>query len=249
MTATRFVGFVMSAVPSDFFPNKLLNSDYQDVVALGGELRTDYLLEAYSRGIFPWPHEGYPLLWFFPEKRGVITQENFCIPRSLRKFIKKQNWRLTWNQSFEEVIESCQSQQRPGQDGTWISHELKSAYIEFHKQGYAKSLEVWEGDHLIGGIYGVLAAGNFSAESMFYKKSNASQYALWMLCEFLFYLGLRMIDIQMVTAVTEKFGGRLVPAREFLRNFNEQKQKYLNLSANQLPNLDREFTSWMKLKE
>lgn len=224
------------------FPEDLLDSRFEEIVAVGGELSVELLLKAYHKGIFPWPHEGFPMLWFFPTRRGVLLGNQFKVPRSLEKFARKANWTFTWNQCFPEVLKNCQSQVRPGQEGTWITPEVYHSYLNFHRLGHAHSLEVWEGDELIGGIYGVFVDGLFSAESMFFKKSNASKMALLKLCEFLFSTGLKFVDFQMVTPVTESFGAVYISKRQFWKMLQEQKK----LAPKGL-RLDELFEAWRKI--
>jgi leucyl/phenylalanyl-tRNA---protein transferase len=189
----------------------------EGIVALGGNLEVETLLSAYRKGIFPWPQEGFPLLWFCPDPRGVIDFSDFHVPESLRRFAKKnQHWRFTFNQAFPEVIKNCRLQKRPGQKGTWITAEVQKAYVNFFNAGHVISLECWDEDELIGGIYGVDQNGLFSGESMFFKKNNASKMCLWRLLEHLRRQGRTWIDIQMVTPVTEMFGGKYIPRDEFL---------------------------------
>jgi leucyl/phenylalanyl-tRNA--protein transferase len=202
-----------------FPPPEQANED--GILAMGGELSVELLYTAYSQGVFPWPHEGCPLLWFCPWERGVLEFKNFHVPRSLRKFIKNQNWRYTWDQDFLSVIKECAKVERPGQRGTWINEEMINAYKKFHEAGFAHSLEVWDGNDLIGGIYGVFVKNVFSAESMFYKKSNASKWALWQLVNHLQKLGLEWIDVQMVTPITESFGALLISQKDFLFKLHE----------------------------
>lgn len=197
----------------------------EGIVALGGDLSVETLLSAYSQGVFPWPHEGYPLLWFCPWERGILEFKDFHISRSLKKFISKQsNWRWTWNLSFTKVINACAKTPRPGQSGTWINQEMIIAYEHFHLAGYAKSLEVWENDQLIGGIYGVLVKNIFSAESMFFHKPNASKWALWQLVNHLQSMGLEWMDVQMITPITESFGAKLIAQEEFLMKLKESQR-------------------------
>jgi len=187
------------------------------LVAVGGDLETSTLLEAYSHGIFPWPHDDYPLLWFSPDPRGVLDFEEFHVPRSLKKWAAKHShWNYTVNKSTAEVIKACQGQKRPGQDGTWITNEIVDAYCRFAGEGYVKSLECWDDEELIGGIYGVQLNQRFSGESMFYRKPNASKMCVWRLVEHLQGQGQTWMDIQMVTPVTASFGGKYIPREEFL---------------------------------
>lgn len=202
------------------------------IVAMGDLLNVSTLFEAYSFGIFPWPHEGLPLLWYSPDPRGVIDFSEIKIGKSLRKFLrnetdyyltdsqnplKKPKYTVTFNTAFKEVMQKCSEVERPGQGGTWIYDPMKKAYLEFHKAGYAHSIEVWRDKKLVGGLYGVYVAGVFSGESMFYLESNTSKLALLTLIERLKANGLTWIDIQMVTPVTESLGGRYLPRAEFMK--------------------------------
>ena len=206
------------------FPDPL-SVETEDVVAVGGNLSVGTLFNAYSKGIFPWPHEQHPLLWFFPQKRGLILRENFKVPRSLAKFIKHQKYVLKWNEDFEAIIDGCQQSPRKNQAGTWITDDMKFGYIAFHRAGYAKCLAVYEGPHLVGGIYGVYCQGVFSAESMFFKQSNASKVALKVLCEFLFFAGLEFIDVQMVTETSQQFGATYEGASDYARRLKNLERK------------------------
>lgn len=189
----------------------------EGLVAIGGAWEADTLESAYGKGIFPWPQEGLPILWFCPDPRGVLDFDDFHVPASLRKFARRQNLVFTVDRAFREVMEACRAQPRPGQDGTWILAEMVPAYAELARRGKALSLEVWEDGVLVGGIYGVLVQGLFSGESMFHSRPNASKMALWKMVEHLRGLGHRWMDIQMVTPVTEAFGGKYIPRDEFLR--------------------------------
>ena len=198
------------------------NAMAEGIVAVGGKLDVGTLYTAYRMGIFPWPQEGYPMLWFSPEKRGILRFEDFHVPKSLDKFLKRNpQIEFSVNKDFRQVIEECAKQPRPGQQGTWILPAMKHAYIDFFDAGYALSVEVKENNILIGGIYGVLVEGLFSAESMFYKKSNASKLALWHLVDLLRQAGHEWMDIQMVTPITESFGGQYVDRETFLQMLKE----------------------------
>jgi len=214
----------MNVNHSILFPPPSSATD-EGIVALGGDLSVETLLSAYSQGIFPWPHEEYPLLWFCPWERGILEFKDLHISRSLKKFISKQtNWSWTWNQSFTKVINACATTPRPGQAGTWINQEMVAAYERFHIAGYAKSLEVWENDQLIAGIYGVLVKNIFSAESMFFHKPNASKWALWQLVKYLQSIGLEWMDVQMVTPITESFGAKLISQETFLQKLKRSQK-------------------------
>lgn len=208
--------------PSIDFPNPR-HTLAEGIIVVGGELSIANLHAAYRKGIFPWPQEGYPMLWFSPEERGVIDFSEFHLPGSLEKFLRKNpQIEFSQNQDFLGVIRACQKQKRPGQSGTWINEQIVNAYNKFHEAGYAHSLEVWEEEELIGGIYGVLVDGVFSAESMFYKKANASKLALWALVDRLRDQGHQWIDVQMITPVVEAMGGKYITREEFLLRLNER---------------------------
>lgn len=215
-------------------PKKFLSSvefpDPEDtlaegILAVGGSLDVGTLYAAYSQGIFPWPQPGFPMLWFSPEKRGILDFKDFHVPESLRRFRKRHpQIEFTVNTDFRQVIEECAKQPRPGQDGTWILPAMKHAYVELFNEGLAMSIEVRENQVLIGGIYGVLIEGVFSGESMFYKKTNASKLALWRLVEVLQEKGHQWMDVQMVTPVIASFGGKYIERAEFLDMLHERHE-------------------------
>lgn len=185
------------------------------LVAIGDEMPVERLLEAYSFGIFPWPHEDLPVLWFSPENRGVLDFADLHIARSLARELRDPRYRVTFNRAFKEVLEGCAQSPRPGQTGTWISREVAQAYVDFHHAGYAHSVECWwEGD-LVGGLYGVYVGGVFSGESMFYRRDNASKVVLVRLIEALKSNGLKWMDIQMVTDHLGRMGGKYISREDF----------------------------------
>lgn len=200
----------------DEFPDPRA-STVEGLVAVGGVWSADLLAAAYQKGIFPWPQEDLPILWFSPDPRGVLDFEDFRVPKSLVKFARKCPWLFTENEAFEEVMEQCRKQARPGQQGTWILPEMISPYVELERRGQALSVEVWEDGILIGGIYGVFINQTFSGESMFYLKPNASKMCLWKMVERLMGLGCAWMDLQMVTDVTGAFGGKYISREEFLQ--------------------------------
>jgi leucyl/phenylalanyl-tRNA---protein transferase len=190
----------------------------EGLIAVGGDLEPQTLLAAYAKGIFPWPQEGLPLLWFSPDPRGILEFADLHIPRSLRKFAK-QNPKLTFtiNRAFPELISSCRRQFRKDQKGTWILPEMEVAYNKLFQMGHILSLECWESGQLVGGIYGVIIDGFFSGESMFHARPNASKMCLWKLVEHLQNQGQTWMDIQMVTPLLAVFGGKVIPREEFLQ--------------------------------
>lgn len=190
----------------------------EGVVAVDIPLTIENIIDAYQNGIFPWPHTGYPMLWFCPDERGVIDFKDLKPPKSFMKWYRKNRseFKITWNQNFSEVIKQCKLQVRPGQDGTWITSQIEKTYNQLHKMGHAQSLEVWQGDQLVGGIYGLQSQKYFSSESMFFKVSNASKLALYELILHLKNQGQDWMDIQMVTEVSGSFGGKLISKFDFL---------------------------------
>ncbi|MGE0529130.1 MAG: leucyl/phenylalanyl-tRNA--protein transferase [Bdellovibrionales bacterium] len=205
----------------------------EGIVDVSDDLRVERLLEAYSFGIFPWPHEDLPTLWYSPDERGVLDFNEFHIPRSLAKVSRKAPWTCTFNRDFSSVIEACASIRRPHQRGTWISRKLVRAYLDFHRAGYAHSVEVWDGTELVGGLYGVYVAGVFSGESMFFRVPNASKFALVQLVEFLRANGLTWMDIQMVTPLLQTFGGKYISRQSYLDRLTVARAaaKYIEFSS------------------
>ncbi len=197
------------------FPDPNTADEY-GLLAIGGNFEIETLRLAYSQGIFPWPQAGHTYLWFSPPERGIIEFKDFHVPKSLAKEIKQKSYRFTFNENFKEVIENCANVPRPNQPGTWITKEIIESYTEFHKAGFAHSIECWETTNLVAGLYGVWVGGVFMAESMFYKKSNASKICLVQLAEFLKSKGHSWMDIQMVTPVLELMGGKYISRAEFL---------------------------------
>lgn len=188
------------------------------LLCYGGDLQVDTLLEAYRNGIFPWPQEGLPILWFSPEKRGVLDFDEVHWPRRLMRSMRssRSQMRITFNRAFQDVVRECASVPRSHETGTWILPEVERAYADFHRAGHAHSVECWQNDQLVGGLYGVYVDGVFSGESMFYKVSDASKWCLYALVQVLKSNGLGWMDIQMVTPVLETLGGKYISRDDFL---------------------------------
>jgi leucyl/phenylalanyl-tRNA--protein transferase len=197
------------------FPNPREATD-EGLLCIGGDLEVPTLLQAYGQGIFPWPHEGYPLLWFSPLKRGILDFAQMHVPRRLLRLARQTPVRITFNQAFSQVIHACRTTPRSHEKGTWILPAMEKAYVKFHQAGYAHSVEAWQDDVLVGGLYGVAVQGVFSGESMFYNVANASKLCLLALAEALQAQGYQWMDTQMVTPVVEQFGGKMVSREEFL---------------------------------
>ncbi len=189
-------------------------SDLNDIVAVGLDLKPQTLVHAYQNGIFPWPSPGLPMLWHCPLKRGILSFDKLHLSRRLIQYLKKTNWTLTHNQSFTEVIEAASDR---GDEGTWITDEMKAAYIKLHELGYAHSIEVWDGNALVGGLYGVDVAGYFAGESMFHRKDNASKAALLYVIYLLKQVGREWMDIQMTTPHMQAIGATEISRTQFLK--------------------------------
>jgi leucyl/phenylalanyl-tRNA--protein transferase len=194
--------------------------DYADasgLLAVGGDLSCERLLEAYRLGIFPWYSDDQPILWWSPDPRLVLRLDEFKVSRSLRQTLKKDVFKVTFDRAFEEVIRGCASAPRQGQRGTWITKEMQEAYIELHGLGFAHSVETWWGEELAGGLYGVSLGKAFFGESMFHRRTDASKVALAVLVETLQTWGFHFIDAQMTTEHLLRFGAAEMPRRVFLK--------------------------------
>lgn len=189
------------------------------LVAVGGDLSVDRLLLAYSNGFFPWfsfRHQKEPL-WYCPLQRFVIFPNEIHISHTMQQFINKHILRPTINQDFEGVIRGCATaQNRNQEEGAWLGPDIIEAYTEMHRQGFAASVEVWDNDRLVGGLYGVNLGASFFGESMFSLVPNASKYALIHLAHMLEILGGRLIDCQFETPHLRSMGGRYIPYQEYI---------------------------------
>ncbi len=197
------------------FPDPRFTAE-QGLIAVGGSTDAATLKKAYCKGIFPWPHEGYPMLWFSPETRGVLDFKDLHEPRSFKKWKKKSVLRVTHNQDFSAVIAGCRHQPRPGQSGTWINEEIIAGYTSLFNDDWAYSTEIWDGEKLVGGLYGVRTPKYCTAESMFHLVTGASKLALVATCEWLSRRGVDWLDTQMVTSVVSAFGAKEISREEFL---------------------------------
>lgn len=185
---------------------------------IGGRLTPDWLLQAYRQGIFPWYSEEQPILWWSPDPRMVVTPDAVHISKTMKRFMNNTALEVRYNSDFEAVIDACQKAQRPYQDGTWITEEMKSAYIELHQLGHAMSVEVYDGELLVGGLYGIdlKDQGVFCGESMFSIVSNTSKLAFISLSRKLDQKKYRLIDCQMYTPHLESLGAYEIPRSTFL---------------------------------
>ena len=190
------------------------------LLAAGGELSPDRLIEAYRSGIFPWFNEGEPILWWSPDPRMVILPSELRVSRSLNKILKKRDYEIRVDHAFSRVMQACAAP-RKGQSGTWINPEMISAYTMLHEIGLAHSVETWMDDELVGGLYGVSQGGMFFGESMFSHRPNASKIAFVQMMRQLQRWGFGMVDCQMKTAHLASFGAREIPRIEFSQRLAE----------------------------
>ena len=201
-----------------FPPVHTANSE--GLLAVGGDLSPERLLLAYQQGIFPWFNKDSIILWWSPDPRMVLYPEQIKISKSMKKVLRDNQFKLTKNTCFKEVLDYCSSVERPGQDGTWITEKMKKAYIQLHEKGIAKSYEVWEGDKLVGGLYGIDLGHVFCGESMFSLTSNASKFAFIKLAQELNEKDYEIIDCQLHTDHLESLGAQEIPRTEFVKLLN-----------------------------
>lgn len=183
------------------------------LLAVGGDLSTERLLLAYQNGIFPWYSDDDPILWYSPHERFVLYPPELKISKSMRQVLRSNKFTVTTDTCFSDVVAACSSAKREGQDGTWITDDMKAAYAKLHQEGYAHSVEVWLDDKLVGGLYGVHAGDVFCGESMFSLVSNASKTALIWLCNTGKYT---LTDCQVYTEHLESMGARMIPREDYI---------------------------------
>ena len=209
------ITFLRPGDPPDAFPPLEQALDDPDgLLCAGGDLSTARLLEAYRRGIFPWYSEGQPILWWSPDPRAVLIPAEFRVSRSLGKTLRNRGVETTLDRAFAEVVAHCADPElRP--EGTWISPEMQSAYLELHRLGHAHSVEAWLGGRLVGGLYGVALGRVFFGESMFSLERDASKVALARLVREAVARGVELIDCQVTSPHLESLGARSIPRAEF----------------------------------
>lgn len=193
-------------------------ADEQGLLAVGGDLNVQRLIAAYSQGIFPWYDDSQPVLWWSPDPRMILFPYRLKVSKSMKQLLKKDAFKVTYNEDFARVLENCANIKRPGQDGTWITEEIKAQYQKLHELNIAQSVEVWKEGELVGGLYGIYLRDKkvFCGESMFAKVSNASKYGFIKLVEKLRKDGLRLIDCQIYTDHLASLGAEEIPRKEFL---------------------------------
>lgn len=207
-----------------WFPSK---EHYEDhgIVAIGGDLSIDRLILAYHSGLFPWYNADEPILWWSPKERMVLRPGEQNVSKSLRNILNRKIFRITADTAFEQVIENCQKIPRPGQDGTWLGDDMKTAYLGLHKAGFAHSIECWQDDELVGGLYGVSLGNIFCGESMFSKVSNASKVAFVSLSKKLEELDFELIDCQVYNPFLSSLGAYEISRDDFLIAIGENDLK------------------------
>ena len=211
--------YLLSSSDKTLFPDVNLALHEPDgLLAVGGDLSLERLVTAYALGIFPWYSEGQPILWWSPDPRMVLQPDEIKISRSLAKKIRKQSFNISFDNAFHDVISACSQprlEQGVEQSETWILDEMIDAYVNLHNAGYAHSVECWQDNKLVGGLYGIAIGKVFFGESMFSRVSDASKIAFVYLCMQLEKWGFQLIDCQVYTAHLESLGAGLIPRETF----------------------------------
>lgn len=203
------------------------STDAEGLLAVGGDLTPERLLLAYEQGIFPWYAEGLPPMWWSPDPRAILDERSLHVSRSLAREIRQGHFRVTMNQAFERVMRECGSE-RDG--GTWILPEMIRAYARLYERGHAMSFEVWSGERLAGGLYGVQQGGLFAAESMFHRETNASKVALVAAVRTLFAAGIELFDVQFLTTHLASMGVYEIARSEYLRRVRAATARRVSLA-------------------
>ncbi|HMI07919.1 MAG TPA: leucyl/phenylalanyl-tRNA--protein transferase [Flavobacterium sp.] len=198
-----------------FFP-AADSADAHGIVAVGGDLSPERLLLAYKSGIFPWFEDDEPILWWSPPQRMVLYPEELVVSKSMRNILNRNIFKVTFNQNFREVIYNCRKIKRDGQQGTWITNEMLEAYCRLHELGIAKSVEVWQNDQLVGGLYGIDLGNIFCGESMFSKTANASKVAFIALVNDLKMRHYKLLDCQIYNDHLASLGAREITREKFI---------------------------------
>jgi leucyl/phenylalanyl-tRNA--protein transferase len=191
-------------------------ADYDGILAIGGDLSPERLQLAYKSGIFPWFEEGDPIIWWSPNPRMVLFPDELIVSKSMRNILNRKTFAVTFNQNFRDVISNCQKIKRDGQNGTWITNEMTEAYCKLHEMGIAKSVEVWQNEELVGGLYGIDMGHVFCGESMFSTVSNASKVAFIALVNHLKKENYKLLDCQVHNPHLESLGCREIDREEFM---------------------------------
>lgn len=209
------------------FPDPRRGDD-EGLVAIGGDLSVPRLRAAYAAGIFPWYNDGFPVLWWSPNPRAILPAEELHVSRSLNRRLRQHDYALTWNLAFAEVIAAC-GEQRKG--GTWIVPEMRAAYLQLHHAGYAHSLEVWQENRLVGGLYGVQSGALFAAESMFHRVTDASKIAVVAASRSLQRAGIEVFDVQFATPHLRSLGVKEISRDDYLARVAQARAREVNLAG------------------
>ena len=202
-----------------FFP-AVDEANPDGILAIGGDLSPERLLLAYKSGIFPWFEEGEPIFWWSPNPRMVLFLDDLVVSKSMRNILNRNIFKVTFNQNFREVISNCKKIKRNGQNGTWITNDMVEAYCKLHELGIAKSVEVWQNEELVGGLYGIDLGHIFCGESMFSKVSNASKVAFIALLNQLKVANYKILDCQVYNEHLESLGCREIERDDFIEILN-----------------------------
>lgn len=219
---------------SIWFPPEEYWGNDEGIVAIGGDLSVERIIEAYKLGIFPWNEPDSDILWWQPIERMVLRPNEVNISKSSRNLINQKRFKITFNKAFEQVIESCKVIPRNGQQGTWITDEHLASFKELHNRGLAFSVEAWQDEELVGGLYGLTSGSCFSGESMFSKKSNAGKICFIELCKRLDHWGIPLIDCQIYNPYLASLGAYRISRESFL--------KELELCRNEHPDWNEIFS-------
>lgn len=217
MSNTRIAWLTPTDPPDSFPPVESALREPDGLLAAGGDLSEERLLHAYRHGIFPWYEDGQPILWWCPDPRCVLPPRNFHVSRRFRQYIRQSPFLLTCNRAFDDVIEACAGR-RDGQPGTWITASMKQAFRGLHRNGWAHSVEIWDGDDLVGGIYGLAMGRLFFGESMFHRADNASKFAMLGLTRILSQHDFALLDCQVLSHHLLTLGAEAISRREFSRS-------------------------------
>ncbi len=193
----------------------------EGIVAIGGDLSPERLLLAYKNGIFPWFNDDDPIIWWSPDPRFILELDDLHISKSMRRVLNSNQFTITVDTAFRDIVCFCADIERPDQDGTWITNDMMNAYCKLHELGYAHSVEVWLNNELVGGIYGVSLGKTFFGESMFHTKPNASKFAFIKLVELLKKNNFHFLDAQIHTEHVESLGGKNISRKKFITKLNE----------------------------
>ncbi len=208
-------------------------ADEDGVLGVGADLQPSTLVDAYRRGIFPWPHGDGPLPWFSPDPRGVLRPEDFRVSRSLRRRLRTCGWTTTVDRAFPDVVDACAATR--ADEGTWITAEMARSYHRLHRLGWAHSVEVWDGEQLVGGVYGVQVGGVFTGESMFHRADDASKVALLDLLDRLVEADGMLLDVQLTTPHLVSLGARDVARHDFLTTLHTVRDRDVRLGTGRRP--------------